>query len=353
MTSETLTAGRRVALDAAARWSAALLGAVALFSALLVSKGADPLAVFADVWSQTLTSTTSVQEILVKAGPIALAALAVALPARAGLTNVGGEGQLLLGAVAAAGTGLLLDQRVSGGPALAAMLVAGAVAGALWAGLAALLRLAVRVNEAVTTLLLNYVSLDVLLFLIYEPWKDPDGSGQPATRPLAEAARLPVFTGTGVHVGIALVVAAAVVVWAALRLTRWGYLLAAVGGNPEAARRAGLPVPVLLLSALCVGGALAGLGGAVHLTGVEYQLRPGILVTIGYVGFLASWLARHRPVPVLLASLALAAFAVAGDSLQIDAGLPAATVNVLTGLVLVAVLGWTGGRAARARGGAR
>jgi simple sugar transport system permease protein len=92
---------------------------------------------------------------------------------------------------------------------------------------------------------------------------------------------------------------------------------------------------------MLVGGALAGLAGAIHLSGVEYQLRPGFAAQVGYVGFLASWLARHRPGPVLIAAVVLAGLTVAGDSLQIDSGLPAATVNILTGLVLVAVLGWT------------
>lgn len=338
--------------SAALRWSAALTGAVLIFSALLVSKGTNPLSAYADVWQQTFTSATSIQEILTKAGPLALAALAVVIPARAGLTNVGGEGQVLVGAVAAGGTALLLDQRASGSVVLAAMVLVGLVAGAAWAGVAALLRLTVKVNEAVTTLLLNYVALDLLLFLIYDPWKDPDGSGQPASRPLADAAKLPVFSGTDVHVGLALVAVAAVGVWSALRFTRWGFMLAAVGGNQEASRRAGLPVTALLLSAMCVGGALAGLAGMIHFAGVEYQLRPGMVTGIGYVGFLASWLARHRPLPVLLSSLVFAAFTVAGDSLQIDAQLPAATVNVLTGLVLVAVLGWTGRRTSRSPSGA-
>lgn len=332
--------------EAAARWAAAIVGAVVVFGAVLLANGADPLAVLAAAWTNTLLNPGSVQEILTKAGPIALAALAVVIPSRAGLVNVGGEGQLIAGGIAAAGMGLATTG-LPGGLSLLLMIVAGVLAGAAWAGIAALLRLTVQVNEAVSTLLLNYVALDLMLFLIYQPWKDPDGTGQPATAPLADAAKLPVFTGTRVHVGLVLVVLAAVAVWAVFRYTAWGYRLSAVGGNPEAARRAGLPVTALLLTAMLAGGALAGLAGAIHLTGVEYQLRPSFGLQIGYLGFLASWLARHRPGPVLAASAVLAGLAVAGDSLQIDSGLPAATVNILTGLVLVAVLGWTGTRRAR------
>ena len=329
------------ALQAVIRWGCALLGAVGVFAVVLLTKGANPLTVFSDAWRNTFMTSTSLQEIVIKAGPFALAALAVVVPARAGLVNVGGEGQVLIGAVAAGGTGLALDQHLGGGLVLVAMLLAGMAAGAAWAGLAAALRLIVNVNEAVTTLLLNYVALDVLLFLIYEPWKDPHGSGQPATRPLAKGAHLPDLPGSTVHIGIVLVVLVTGAVWLALNRSVWGFTLAAVGGNQEAARRAGLPVRRLLLSAMLVGGALAGLAGVLHFAGVEHQLRPGMVTNIGYVGFLASWLARHRPPAVLLASFVLAGLTVAGDSLQIDAGLPAATANILTGLVLVAVLGWT------------
>jgi simple sugar transport system permease protein len=334
-------------VDAALRWSAAIVGAVVIFGAILLANGANPIEVFSAAVVNTLFVPSSLQEILIKAGPYALAALAVVVPSRAGLVNVGGEGQLIVGGVAAAGVGLATTA-LPGTLSLLLMVLAGALAGMAWAGVAAALRLTVRVNEAVSTLLLNYVALDLLLFLIYQPWKDPHGTGQPATAPLADAAQMPVFTGSKVHVGLVLVVLAAAGVWAVFRYTSWGYRLAAVGGNPEAARRAGMPVTMLLLSAMLVGGALAGLGGAIHLTGVEHQLRPSFGSQLGYVGFLASWLARHRPGPILVAALVLAALAVAGDSLQIDSQLPAATVNVLTGLILVAVLGWTGARTRKA-----
>jgi simple sugar transport system permease protein len=220
------------------------------------------------------------------------------------------------------------------------MALGAAVGGAAWAGIAAVLRLTVKVNEAVSTLLLNYIAIDLLLYLIYQPWKDMHGSGQPASRPLAEAAWLPVIPGTAVHFGVVIALLAAVAVWWVMRYTTWGFALRVVGGNAKAALRAGLPVPRLLLSAMLVGGALAGLAGMVHFAGVEYKLKSGITSNFGYVGFLASWLAMHRPLAVTGAAVLMAAITVAGDSLQIDSGLPAATVNVFTGLALFAVLGW-------------
>lgn len=330
----------------AVRWGLALLGGFLVFGAFVLANGADPLGVFADIWFSTLTQPGQFQQIVVRAAPFVLAGLAVVIPARAGMVNVGGEGQLIIGAVAAAGVALALGETAAPGVVVPAMAVAGALAGAGWAGIAAVMRITVKVNEAVTTLLLNYVALFAMLFLILGPWKDPAALGQSTSVEVPDAVKLPLVSGTAINVGVVIALVAAVAVWFALSRTAWGFRLGVVGGNPEAARRAGIPVVVLLLSALLIGGALAGLAGYVQLAGTEYKLRPTFGLTIGYVAFLASWLARHRPLPLLLASLALAAIAVSGNSLQIGSGLPAASVNILMGLVLIAVLGWTSPRKA-------
>lgn len=323
----------------AGRLFLAYAAALVLFGAFVLTKGANPFSVYADMWRSTVTNGTSLGQVLVKASPLILAGLAVAVPARAGLVNVGGEGQIIIGSVAAAGAALALDTRLPGGMMILVMALAAAAAGGVWAGIAAVLRLTVRINEAITTLLLNYVAIDLLLYLIYQPWKDKHGSGQPATRQLAVGARLPLIGTSKVHDGFLIAVAATIVILALLRWTSWGFRLRVVGGNAEAARRAGLPVPALLLSAMVVGGALAGLGGMVHFAGAEFKLRPGMTLNFGYIAFLAAWLARHDPLKVAGAALLLALIAIGGDSLQVDSGLPAAAVNVLMGLVLVAVMG--------------
>ncbi|GAA0277078.1 ABC transporter permease [Cryptosporangium japonicum] len=321
------------------RWLVALVGAPVVFGAFALAKGVDPLAMYADMLA-SLADPTQLQTVLVRASVLVLAGLAVAVPARAGLLNVGGEGQIVVGAVAAAGVGLALDPRAPGVAVLLVMFLAAMAAGALWAGLAAVLRLTVKVNEAISTLLLNFLAIDLMLLLIYDPWKDASGFGQPTSRPLADAARLPLFVPGGVlNVGIVVALVTLGIVWWATTRTSWGFRLRVVGGNPEAARQAGLRVNRLLLSAMLVGGALAGLAGLVHFAGTEFQLRPGMTTNFGYVGFLASWLALHKPLRVGLAALLLAAIAMAGDSLQIDAGLPAASVNVLMAIVLLLVLG--------------
>lgn len=338
----TAVAARIGALDrrAVGRWALALAGAATVFGLLVLTKGANPLDVYRSMWT-SLTSSTALDGILVKATPLVLGALAVSIPARAGLVNVGGEGQLIVGGVAAAGVSLGVDGSVPGAVVLVLMCLAAAIAGGLWAALAGVLRLAVGINEAVTTLLLNYLAINLMLFLIYDRWKDANGSGQPATRPLPVAERFPVIGTTSIHAGLFVALGAVAVVFWLLRSTRWGFNLRVVGGNPEAARRAGVSVGRTLLGAMLVGGALAGLGGAAHLAGTELKLRPGFLVSYGYIAFLASWLARHHPLKAAAAAFVLAAISVSGDSLQIDSSLPAATVNVLMALILLAVFGWT------------
>jgi general nucleoside transport system permease protein len=320
-------------------WLVAILAAPVIFGAFVAAKGVNPLTMYADILS-SLLQPAQAETVAIRAAVLLLAGLAVAVPARAGLLNVGGEGQIIVGAVAAAGIALVTDQSLPGPVVLILMLFAAMLAGAAWAGIAGVLRLTVKVNEAISTLLLNFIALDLMLALIYDPWKDKSGFGQPSSRPLADEARLPLFVPTSaLNVGIVIVLVALPAVWFLMRHTAWGFRLRVVGGNPEAARRAGMRVGLLLLSAMLVGGALAGLAGLVHFAGTEFKLRPGMTASFGYVGFLASWLAAHRPLRVAGAAVLLAGIAMAGDSLQIDSGLPAASVNVLMAIVLLVVLG--------------
>lgn len=337
--------GRRVAvaldrLAGPARFVAAVFGALVVFGVLIAVKGANPVDAIRDMFSTTFGDVDSIGDISIRAAPILLAALAVSIPARAGLINVGGEGQLIIGGIGAVWASQTLDGALPGGLTLVAMGVCAAIAGALWSGVAGLLRSAVKISESVSTLLLNYVALDIMFFLIYDPWKNREGSGQPATVPLPASEHLPLFGDTRVHLGVVIAAVAALAVFAAFAWTSWGFRLRVVGGNAEAARRSGMRVHLLTGGAMLLGGALAGLGGFVQLAGAEFTLRPGFCVTYGYVGFLASWLARHRPLGVAAAAFALSAIAISGDSLQLDAGLPAASVNVLMAVVLLFVFGF-------------
>ena len=286
----------------------------------------------------------SAEGTLLRATPFVFTGLAVAVPARAGLVNIGGEGQFVIGMVAAAGVALHLGDQLPASVLLPLLALAGAAGGLVWAGIAAVLRVAVNLNEALSTLLLNFVAPLVLAYMVFGPWKDKSGfSNLPQTVEFTQSAQLPVYGLTRLHLGIIVAVAVAVLVWVILDFTRWGFRARCVGGNPEAARRSGMAVAAMIVVTLAAGGALAGLGGMIELTGVEGRLRPGIGVGFGYIGFLASWLVGHRPLGIVGAGLLLGAISVAGDSLQIDYGLASKSVYVLMALVLLIALAVRGG----------
>ncbi len=322
-----------------ARWSAALGAAVVVYSAFLLARGADPVLALTAMWDSALGNPTGFGETLVRTAPLLLAALAVVVPARAGLFNIGGEGQVLLGAIGAGWMAFRLGDSLPGGFTIVLVALAGAAAGLAWAAVPALLRLLTGTSEAISSLLLNYVAGFLLTWLVFSPWKDPSSLGQAYSQRLDPNASLPVLWSR-VHIGIIVALVAAGAVWFLLNRTTWGFRLSVVGGNSEAARRAGFRVSALAVVAMLVGGALAGLAGVVEVTGVEGRLRPDMMAGFGYIGFLASWLSRHHPLKAVAASFALAAIAVGGFGLKISTGLSGAAVNVLMALVLLAVLGF-------------
>lgn len=339
--------GAQKALLATARWVGAFAGALAIFAILLMIKGANPFDAYASMFRLAFGQQTSIDEIFIRMAPLVLGALAVAVPARAGLTNVGGEGQIIIGGVAACGATRVLGDGAPGMVLVVAMIVAAVVAGALWAGIAAVLRLFAGVNEAISTLLLNFVALNVLLYLIYQSWRESP-TGQPATAELVDTAKLPLLSASSrINVGIVIALIVTVLVAIVLTRTRWGFQVSVAGGNAEAARRAGLNVPKLVLSALMIGGALAGVAGMVIFAGTEYKLRDSFGYQIGYTAFLVCWLARQRPYPILLGAFLMATLSVAKDSLQLDSQIPGYAIYVLTALILMAVLGFTTPRKAK------
>jgi simple sugar transport system permease protein len=322
------------------RWVVLVASVLIIFSAFLLAKGADVAAVLESMWDTALGTGDSVGETLIRSTPILLAALAAAVPARAGLFNLGGEGQLLMGAIGAFVVANQLDGGSPGWVTLMLMALGGAVVAGAWAAIPALLKVLTKTNEAISSLLLNYIAGLVVTWLVFEPWKDPASLGQAYSRELEGPERFPVIWGERVHAGIFVAVLAAVALWLVLGRSTWGFKLRVLGGNPSAARRAGLSVGARSIGAMVVGGAMAGLGGMIEVAGTEGRLRPDLLAGVGFIGFLASWLAKHDPLRAIGAAFLLGAIAVGGSGLKITAGLSGAAVNILMALVLFAVLGW-------------
>jgi ABC-type uncharacterized transport system permease subunit len=319
----------------------ALVIALGGFALVLLLQGRDPIQTYTDMFVITLGSDYGRGEVVVEMIPLLLCALAVALPARLGLVNVGGEGQLYMGAWLSSWAALSLTQ-LPPLLLLPLMLLLGMIGGGLWALLPAVLRALGWLNETISTLLLNYVAVFFVQFFVFGPWKDPGSGNFPQSAAFVPAAQLPVWPGTRVHAGFLIGLVAVLVLYLILHHTRWGYEMRAIGGNPEAARRVGIPVVLYIVIALVIGAALAGIAGFGQVSAIQGRLRPGLSPGYGYIGFLVSWLAAHNPLTIVLMSLLLAVIIAGGDSLQINQNLPFASVNVLMALTLFVVLALRG-----------
>jgi general nucleoside transport system permease protein len=275
---------------------------------------------------------------LVRAIPLALTGLAVALAFRAGLLNIGAEGQLLAGAAATAAV-LGALSGVSPLVALPVALLTGMLSGALWAGIAALLRQRFGVLEVISTIMLNYVALYLVGWLVRGPLQEPTRI-YPQSEAIARAFHLPVLlSGTRLHLGVVLAIGLALVAWWWLRSTAGGFRLRAVGMNPSAAFTIGrVNVSRVSVLAFLASGALAGLAGSVELTGVTYALYENISPGYGYTAIAVALLARLSPLGVLGTAVLFGALQAGGNAMQRDAGVPIALVQVVEAIIILLVI---------------
>jgi ABC-type uncharacterized transport system permease subunit len=316
----------------------AVLVALLLAALLLLVTGKDPAAVLGEMARGAFGSRYGLQESLLKAVPLLLCGLGVALAAQMRLWNIGAEGQLFMGAFAATGVALKLTT-LPGPLLLLLMAVAGVVAGALWAGLAGLMRTALQMNETITTLLLNYVAINWVTYLVYGPWKDPKGSNFPLTPVFAKAAWLPTIAGWGrVHVGLFIALALAALLWWALKATRWGFQVRVIGESPAAARYAGMQIGRQTLLVLALSGAFAGLAGMMEVSGVLHRLQPTLSPGYGYTAIILAWVAKLNPLALIPIAFLFGGLQNGGYSVQ-TLGVPLSAVGMIQGLLLFAVLG--------------
>lgn len=313
---------------------ALLAGAV-----LLALAGANPWVTYKAMALGAFGSKYNVSETMVKAIPLMLCGLGVSVAFRMLFWNIGAEGQLAVGGIAAAGVALFWADRIPPPLLLPAMVVAGFLGGALWALIPALLKAYLRVNEIITTLMMNYIAILWVEHLFYGPWKDPQGYGFPGTAQFPEAAWLPRLPGTRFHLGLALAVVAALFIWIVLRRTKWGYEIRVIGENPRAANYAGINIVRNIVLVMILSGGLAGLAGMSEVAGISHRLQKGLTVGYGYTAIIVAWLGRLNPWGVLVVAILLAGLLVGGDQIQITMQLPAAVALVLQGAILFFVLG--------------
>jgi simple sugar transport system permease protein len=316
-----------------------ILIALLIGGLLILASGENPIAVYQAMLTGALGSPNAVAETLVKMTPLLLAGLGVAIAFQMQLWNIGAEGQLYLGAVAATGTALFLVPDWPAPALIAAMAVAGLLGGALWGAIPGVLRAYLDANEIITSLMLNYVAILFAEYLIHGPWRDPAGFGFPGSPRLPAAASLPSWETTRVHLGLAFGLVAALALWVVLRRTRWGYEIGVTGENPRAARYAGMPTKRTIVMVMALSGALAGLAGMSEIAGIGHQLQRNFSPGYGYTAIIVAWLGRLHPVGIIFVAFLLAALLVGGDQIQMTMGLPAAIAPMLQGIILFCVLG--------------
>jgi ABC-type uncharacterized transport system permease subunit len=326
-------------------WSRSLLVPVSVLAALIIgallflSVGAPPLRAYSEMFLGAFGSPDNFSEVLVRASPLILCGLSVALAGSMLVWNVGAEGQLVMGGIAGAGVALFLSPHIPAAAVIPTMLLAGFLGGALWGLVPGLLRARLGVNEIISSLMLNYVAIFWLEHLYFGPWRDPAGRGFPGTAMFPDVAWFPRFFGTRVHLGLPVGIGAALFVWFLLAYTRWGYEIRVVGANLRAARYARINITKSILWVMLISGGLAGLAGICETAGIHYRLQQGLAVGNGYVGIVVAWLARLRPDAIILISLLLGALMVGGDQVQITMHVPSAVSLALQGIILFCVLG--------------
>jgi len=314
------------------------LVALAVFAVLLLAAGKDPLRAYRDTLIYVFGNSYGFSELLVRMTPLLLTAVAVALPTRLGLINVGGEGQLYMGAWLAT-AGALGCADLPAWLLLPLLTALGFAGGALWALLPGLLRAAKLVNETISTLLLNYIAPLIVSFFIFGPWRSSDSASYPQSSAFVDAARLPSFAGTRIHLGLLYGLACLALYGFVMRRTRWGLEMRAIGGNAEASLRLGIPVSGYMIAAMAVGGGIAGIAGMAEVSAIQGRLVAALSPGYGFIGFLVAWLAGGSVVGILVMAFLFAVISAVGDILQITQGVPYAVVNLLMAVILFIVLG--------------
>lgn len=349
MTAETADAGIGIkggvslqvlrVTEAVAIPALALVASALIFSLFLIVIGKDPLQFWSLVWTGGFGSSFSIQNSLQRASPLILTGLAFAIPARIGLTMIGGEGALVLGGFSAAAVAIPL---VTGGvPAfvtLPVMALAGIVTGGLWVGFTGWLKYARGVNETIASLLMSYIAVAIMNFFVEGALRDPASANKPSTLPIGDAYRIGAIPGTEIHWGFAAGIVLAVLLWVLMSRTTFGFAARMTGGNLRAAKAQGLPVGWLMVTCCAIAGACAGLAGFFEVAAIHGQANASLVAGYGFTGILVAFLARQNPLAVIPVAILFGALAAAGGVIQRRMDMPDATILVLQGILFVVLL---------------
>lgn len=299
--------------------------------------GYSPVVVYKTMVDGALGSTYGINETIVKTIPLLLATLGICIAFKMKLWNIGAEGQIYVGGIAASWIALSLGHLPSF-VLIPMMVVAGFIGGALWGCIPGIARAFWGTNETITTLMMNYLGIFWVEYLVFGPWKDPKGFNFPITPEFSENAFLPTFGNTRVHVGIIMALCGAIIIYVLMNKTLWGYEIRVAGENSEAAKYAGMNVTRNIIMTLAISGGIAGIAGMTEVTGIIHRLQPNFSPGYGYSAIIIAWLSRLNPIGAIFVSFLFGGLLVGGYAVQ-TSGLPASTALMLQGLILFFVLG--------------
>ncbi len=311
----------------------ALIGSALIGALLIRNQGVNPMYAYQTLFTESFGSMTGITRTLEKTTPLILTGLAVVLPLRVGLFNIGGQGQLLMGGVMAAVVSYAM--RDLGFLSLIGGLVAGILFGAMVGSIAALLKTWRGVHEVITTIMLNNIAYGIIWWMVAGPFQNVDGSGIPKTHEVPEGGRIPIVGG--VPLGFPVAIALALLCAWMLKRTTMGFRFDTVGKNKHAAGYAGIPISRIILLSMVFAGGLAGLAGAVEVQAVMHQFEPALGGTLGFDGITIALLARSNPIATIPAALLVGALRTAAPGLQFATGIAPEIVDLLLAITLLLV----------------
>ena len=315
-----------------------LASAIVVISILFLIVGVNPIFAISEIFSGSFGSFYGLKETITKAIPLILIGTGLTLAFRAKFWNIGAEGQLLMGAIFATWTGLNFGENLPPYIIVPLIFLAGFIGGALWGIIPAILKIKFSINEVISTLMLNYICAEVLTMLIVGPWKGKERFGFPGTNNLPDSAILGLIPGSRIHYAtLILSILCAIVLCVVVYKTRFGYETRVVGENPHAGKYAGINFLKTSIIIMAISGGFAGLAGVGEIAGIHHYLGYPASVSSGY-GFTAiivAWLAKLNPLYAVVSGIFFAGILVGGDAIQISLGLPAATVQIVNGTLLI------------------
>jgi general nucleoside transport system permease protein len=336
-------------LDTPPGWFSAALQVGAVVAALILGGiiiafvGADPFATYSHIAGASFGSVGVLSDTLVKATPILFTALACSIAFRMKLWNIGAEGQFIMGAFGASAVVLapILPADTSPWIFIPVMMLAGILSGALWGFIPGILKARFKVNEIISSLMLNYIAISWINFWIFGVWSEGGFQMSPKFPQTAWLPRLldfsksvPAFRGLTTHLGLLIGIVVAIILWFVIYRSKWGYEIRLIGDNPTAANYAGINISKNVVMAMMLSGALAGLGGMSEITGVIHRLQTSpVAAGYGFTGIIVAWLAKLNPIVAILVSVLFGALLLAGREIQ-PSGIP----KMIQGIILVCLI---------------